>query len=152
MAISAYQWLSSISARQWLPDLSQPISSISADQQLSQPINGCLIYLSLSVAALVSQSQYQSYQWRAHLSLSLSVAATPLFSGGSVGCCLIRGRGLVYSSKTLWVKCCGCGAMVDQLVVYCTPPCIITFYPRLSPFPLIYLGGYHSLPAPCSSD
>ena len=55
---------------------------------------------------------------------------------------------------TLWVECCGCGcgtscAMFDQLVAYSPPPppfCIVTFYPQLSPLPLIYLKGYRSLP------
>ena len=106
-------WLIYLSAYQWLP---QPISGwliyLSAYQGLPQPISGCLIYLSLSmatasisayqwlywlylslsVAALVSQSRYQSISgWLIYLSAYQWLP--PFTLGGTVGCCLIRGRG-----------------------------------------------------------
>ena len=61
------------------------------------------LYLSLSVAALVSQSQYQSTV--AGSSISRPSVAAPPFTlggtvgcftlGGTVGCCPIRGRGYI---------------------------------------------------------
>ena len=103
-SISAYQWLSQ-PIRGCLISLSLSVV-VSAYQWQSQPINGNLslsaaisayqwlywLYLSLSVAALVSQSRYQSISgWLIYLSAYQWLP--PFTLGGTVGCCLIRGRG-----------------------------------------------------------
>ena len=134
---------SSISAYQWLPHLSQPTSgNLSLSAAISAYQWLYWLYLSLSVAALVSQSQYQSISgWLIYLSAYQWLP--PFTLGGTVGCCPIRGRGYIMG-RMLWLW----HFMCDVRPTDSPPFCIVTFYPRLSPLPLIYLkessSSFHS--------